>query len=71
MKSRCRGYHGQLYELIKPINPKYDIAVKVSLQKCLKFLIVDSTESAQICSEFLKERQISMDVLVLANVPDK
>jgi len=33
LKKRCKGYLGQLYELIKPINKKYDIAVKVSLSK--------------------------------------
>ena len=31
LKSRCRGYLGQFFELVKPINNNYDIAVKVSL----------------------------------------
>ena len=31
LKSRCRGYQGQFFELVKPINSRYDIAVKVSL----------------------------------------
>jgi chromosome segregation ATPase len=31
LRQRCRGYKGQLYELVKPINSSYDIAVKVSL----------------------------------------
>lgn len=57
--------------MVKPIKEVYDIAVKVSLQKCLKMLVVDDQQSAQICSEFLKEKQISMEVLVLENVPDK
>jgi len=39
--------------------------VKVSLQKCLKFLVVDTSESALMVSEFLKEKQICMEVLVL------
>lgn len=56
---------------MKPINASYDIAVKVSLQKCLRMLVVDSTESATICSDFLKEKQITMDVIVLQNVPDR
>ena len=71
LKSRCRGYYGQLFELIKPINPKYDIAVKVALSKCLKFLVVNTAESAQMVNEFLAEKQISKDVLILENVPDK
>jgi len=28
-------------------------------------LVVEDTDSAQICSDFLKEKAISMDVLVL------
>ena len=60
-----------MYELVKPINSSYDIAVKVSLKKCLKMLVVDDTDSAQICSDFLKEKSISLDVLVLSNVPDR
>jgi len=71
LRSRCRGYFGQFYELIKPINSKYDIAVKVSLKKCLRYLVVDTPESASICNEFLKEKQISKDVLVLSNVPER
>lgn len=57
--------------MVKPINATYDIAVKVSLLKCLKMLVVDTPESADMCSDFLKEKQISMEVLVLVNVPDR
>ena len=71
LKSRCRGYYGQFYELVKPINAKYDIAVKVALSRCLKFLVVDSIESSKIVNEFLKEKQITRDVLILANVPNR
>ena len=71
LKTRCRGYYGQFYELVRPINKKYDIAVKVALSKCLKFLVVDSMESSKIVNEFLKEKQITRDVLILDNVPDK
>ena len=56
LKTRCRGYHGQFYELVKPINARYDIAVKVALSKCLKYLVVDSVESSKIVNEFLKEK---------------
>lgn len=34
-------------------------------------LVVDTPDSALVCSDFLKEKQISMEVLVLANVPDR
>ena len=71
LKGRCRGYYGQLYELVKPINPKYDIAVKVALSKCLRYLVVDSGESARLVNEFLLEKQVSRDVLILENLPDR
>jgi chromosome segregation ATPase len=71
LKSRCRGYLGQFYELIKPINSTYDIAVKVAMQRCLRMLVVDSEEAAAICNEFLKEKDMAKDLLVLPNVPDK
>ena len=59
-----------MYELVKPNNPKYDIAVKVSLKKCLRYLVVDNAASSKIVNEFLLEKQIVKDVLILENVPD-
>lgn len=57
--------------MIKSINIKYDIAVKVALSKCLKFLVVDTPETAEYCTEFLKERGLFKEVLVLSNVPER
>ena len=34
-------------------------------------LVVDSAEAAQTCSDFLKEKQLSLEVLVLSNVPQR
>lgn len=65
LKKRCKGYLGQLYELIKPINDKYDIPVKVALSKSLKFLIVDTPQNAEYCTEFLKEKGLFKDLVVL------
>ena len=56
---------------MKPINPQYDIAVKVALSKCLRYLVVDNGESAKIVNEFLLEKQVSKDVLILENLPDR
>ena len=56
---------------MKPINSKYDLAVKVALSRSLRHLVVTSDEAAEICNEFLREKQISKDVLILANVPDR
>jgi len=60
-----------MFELIKSINVKYDIAIKVALSKCLKFLVVDTAETAVYCTEFLKEKGLFKEVLVLSNVPEK
>lgn len=56
LKKRCRGYLGQFYELVKPINKKYDLAVKVSLVKCLKYLVVDTAATSRYLIDFLKEK---------------
>ena len=41
------------------------------MSRCLKYLVVNTPESAQIVNEFLKEKQITRDVLILSNVPDR
>lgn len=57
--------------MIKSINIKFDIAIKVALSKCLKFLVVDTPETAVYCTEFLKEKGLFKEVLVLSNVPER
>ena len=69
LKRRCKGYHGQLFELIKPINQKYDTAVRVALRKHLRYLVVDTVETSKYCTEFLKEKGLSKELMVLENVP--
>lgn len=71
LKKRCKGYLGQLYELMKPINKKYDVAVKVCLTKCLKFLVVDTVQSSRYVTDFLKEKGLMKEVLVLENIPQQ
>ena len=56
LKKRQRGYLGQLYELIKPINKKYETSVKTSLNKQLRYLVVDTPNTASYVTEFLKEK---------------
>ena len=41
------------------------------MQKCLRMLVVDSEEAAAVCNEFLKEKNMSKDLLVLPNVPER
>lgn len=56
LKRRCRGYLGQFFELVKPISRKYELACKVSLLPCLRYLVVDTAASAKYTAEFLKEK---------------
>ena len=65
------GIKGFLYELIKPIQQKYEIPVKVGLLKYLGYLVVDTNETAKLCSEYFKKKEISQDILVLENIPIK
>lgn len=59
LKKRCpRGYFGQLYELVKPTHQRYELAIKVGLSQCLKYLVVDSPVTSKYCSDFLKEKGI-------------
>lgn len=59
LKKRCpRGYFGQLYELVKPTHQRYELAIKVGLSQCLKYLVVDSPATSKYCSDFLKEKGI-------------
>jgi len=59
-----------LYELIKPTNKKYETAVKVSLTKCLRYLVVDNAQTSQYVTEFLKDKGLQKDVLILENIPE-
>ena len=45
--------------------------MKVALSKCLKFLVVDTPQTAEYCTEFLKEKGMFKEVLVLCNVPER
>ena len=45
--------------------------MKVSLRGVLKYMVVDSVKAAEYCTEFLREKGLYKDVLVLENVPEK
>ena len=63
--------YGFLYELITPLQKKHEIPIKVSLIKYLNYLVVQDSATAKLCSDFLKSKEISADVLVLENIPEK
>jgi chromosome segregation ATPase len=64
-----KGYHGFFYELIHPIQNKYQIAIKVALQGVLKLLVVDTIETAHKVDEYLSEKGLYLDTLILEKVP--
>lgn len=37
----------------------------------MRYLVVDSVQSSQYCTEFLKEKGLRKDVLVLENIPSR
>jgi structural maintenance of chromosome 1 len=62
---------GFLYELITPLQKRHEIPIKISLLKYLGYLVVENEETAKVCSEFLKSKEINADLLVLENIPQK
>jgi len=71
LKNECRGsYLGTLSELIQPIKDKYDIPLRVGLKGLLNHLVVDTTETAQKVDQFLTEKSLYMDTLILSKVPE-
>lgn len=64
-----KGYYGFFYELVNPIQSKYQIAIKVALQTVLKLIVVDTTETALRVDEYLNEKGLYMDCLILEKVP--
>ena len=61
LKKYQKGYYGFFYELIHPIQNKYEIAIKVALQNILKMIVVDSIDVAQKVDEFLSEKGLYLD----------
>ena len=61
--------YGFLFELIKPLQKKFELPIKVSLLRYLDYLVVENYETSVKVSEFLQNNEINCDVLVLENVP--
>jgi len=64
-----KGYHGFFYELIHAVQSKYEISIKVALQNVLKLIVVDNIEVAQKVDEFLTEKGLYLDCLILDKIP--
>ena len=62
--------YGFLFELIKPLQKKFELPIKVSLFRYLDYLVVENYETSVKVSEFLQNNKINCDVLVLENIPN-
>lgn len=69
LKRDEKGYHGFFYELINPIQSKYQIAIKVALQSVLRLIVVDSIDTAKRVDEYLTEKGLYLDLLILEKIP--
>ena len=69
LKKYQEGYHGFFYELIHAVQSKYEMAIKVALQSALKLIVVDNFKVAQKVDEFLTEKGLYLDCLILDKIP--
>ena len=69
LRKHQKGYHGFFYELIHPIQQKYEIAIKVALQTALKLLVVESVDVAHKVDEYLTEKGLNLECLILDKIP--
>lgn len=68
LSSKHQGIWGFFNDLIFPSQKSFEVAVKVSLLKYLNHLVVDTTKTAKICSDYLKENDISLDIIIVENI---
>ena len=54
--------YGFLFELIKPLQKKFELPIKVSLLRYLDYLVVENYETSVKVSEFLQNNEINCDV---------
>ena len=69
LKTKVRGCHGLLIQLITACEKKYDVAVKFGLGKYLTHLVVDDESAAISCNIFLKDAGVMKEILILSNIP--
>lgn len=65
-----KGVKGLFGDLIRPIQPKYQIALQASLGPILNYLVVDTVDTAQYVNQKLRDHGLVKDVLVLENIPE-
>ncbi|CAI2368483.1 unnamed protein product [Moneuplotes crassus] len=66
-----KGYYGFFYELVNPIQSKYQIAIKVALQSALRLLVVDTVETSKRVDQYLTEKGLYLECLILNRIPQE
>ena len=67
-KLNLPGVYGFLNELIFPSHKTYETALKVGLIKFMNYLIVDTISTAKLCSQYFKENDLSIDIVIIENI---
>jgi len=65
-----KGVKGIFGDLVKPIQPKYEVAVEAALGSIKDYLVVDTADTVNFVNSKLKEHCLQKDVVVLENLPE-
>eukprot|EP00298_Acanthocystis_sp_HF-20_P017230 c21701_g2_i4.p1 GENE.c21701_g2_i4~~c21701_g2_i4.p1 ORF type:complete len:757 (+),score=325.34 c21701_g2_i4:849-3119(+) len=61
------GVYGSVFELCKPVQKKYNVAVTVALGKEIDSIIVDSNETCRNCVEYLRDQRAGIATFIPLN----
>eukprot|EP00899_Mesostigma_viride_P028674 jgi/Mesvir1/8992/Mv25967-RA.2 len=72
MKGMYKGVHGRMVDLVKPLHPKYNLAVTVVMGAQMDNIVVDDQATAKECMQYLKDmRMPPMTFVPLATIRTK
>ncbi|OAD60429.1 Structural maintenance of chromosomes protein 1A, partial [Eufriesea mexicana] len=64
LQSLFSGVYGRLYNLCKPVHPRYDVAMTKVLGKYCNSIIVSTNQVALECINYLKRQQIGTEIFL-------
>ncbi|RLU19349.1 hypothetical protein DMN91_007906 [Ooceraea biroi] len=64
LKESFSGVYDRLCNLCKPVHPRYNIAVTKVLKRYFHGIVVDSTDTAKRCIEFLKSECLDVELFL-------
>ncbi len=65
------GFHGALYQKIKPNNTKYDVCFSIIFGGTGKYLLCQNEECSRKIGDRLKQIRMMKNVIILDNVIEK